>query len=98
MKNKEKKYFTISLILMLIAIIIFLFLLIYVSLYPISDIKQSYWLFILLGVAIIAFIIGFIFLKKGNKIRGKIIEEDSKKAKEDIERIYKTKLEEKNKK
>lgn len=98
MKNKEKKYFTISLISMLIAIIIFLFLLIYVSLYPIADIKESYWLFILLGAAIIIFIIGFIFLKKGNKIRSKVIEEDSAKAKEDIERIYKTKLEEKNKK
>lgn len=52
-----------------VALIIILSLLVVSYLNPIQDIASSWYLFVLIGVAIILLILGVIFLKRSNKYK-----------------------------
>lgn len=77
-----------GLILIILSTLIFLFLLIYVSINPIKELNDSIFLFVLLGVAIILFIIGYILLKKYNKKRKDEIGKENEEINKKIEEIY----------
>ncbi len=80
MKDKKEKtsktYYLVGITLISIALAIFLFLIVFTFIQPIEDISKSYYLFIILGLGIIIFVIAYILLKKGNKL--KTIEESEK--------------------
>lgn len=92
MKKRSNSLNITGLILIIISTLIFLFLLIYVSIFPISELNKSIWLFVLLGLAIILFIVGYIFLKKYNKIKKEEVSKENLEINKKIEEIYNDKL------
>lgn len=67
--KKSNVTMTIGFIFVGIALIIILSLLVVSYLNPIQDIASSWYLFVLIGVAIILLIFGVIFLKRSNKYK-----------------------------
>ena len=67
--KKSNVTMTIGFIFVGIALIIILSLLLVSYLNPIQDIASSWYLFVLIGVAIILLIFGVIFLKRSNKYK-----------------------------
>lgn len=67
--KKSNVTMTIGFIFVGIALIIILSLLVVSYLNPIKDIASSWYLFVLIGVAIILLIFGVIFLKRSNKYK-----------------------------
>ena len=67
--KKSNVTMTIGFIFVGIALIIILRLLLVSYLNPIQDIASSWYLFVLIGVAIILLIFGVIFLKRSNKYK-----------------------------
>lgn len=70
--TKEKTYLkevVIGIVASIFAIALFVVCIILVNLYPIKELSTSWYLFLLLGLGIVFFLIGFIFLKKFNKKR-----------------------------
>lgn len=67
--KKSNVTMTIGFIFVGIALIIILSLLVVSYLIPIQDIASSWYLFVLIGVAIILLIFGVIFLKRSNKYK-----------------------------
>ena len=67
--KKSNVTMTIGFIFVGIALIIILSLLVVSYLNPIQDIASSWYLFVLIGVAIILLIFGVIFLKRTNKYK-----------------------------
>ena len=67
--KKSNVTMTIGFIFVGIALIIILSLLVVSYLNPIQDIESSWYLFVLIGVAIILLIFGVIFLKRSNKYK-----------------------------
>ena len=67
--KKSNVTLTIGFIFVGVALIIILSLLVVSYLNPIQDIASSWYLFVLIGVAIILLILGVIFLKRSNKYK-----------------------------
>ena len=67
--KKSNVTMTIGFIFVGVALIIILSLLVVSYLNPIQDIASSWYLFVLIGVAIILLIFGVIFLKRSNKYK-----------------------------
>ena len=67
-----------------IALIIILSLLVVSYLNPIQDISSSWYLFVLIGVAIILLVFGVIFLKRSNKYKNILV---SKQNQEFVEKL-----------
>jgi len=90
-KRKEKTskfYLTLGLIISLSALFILIGLLIYSYFHPIEEIAKEYYLFILLGIGAIIFIIGYVLLRKSNRLK----KEEIKKDDERVKKIIKEKL------
>ncbi len=83
-EKTSKPYYISGIILITISLIIFLFLITFSFLYPIEDISKSYYLFIILGLGIIIFVVAYILLKKGNKLR---LNEETEKTKEMVKML-----------
>lgn len=99
-ENKEKTYLkevVIGFILEFISVALFVVCLILSNYYFLSDLSTSWFLFLILGIGIICFIIGFIFLKKFNKKRLNYLLKQNDKTKE-FEELLNKKYEELNKK
>lgn len=73
MKEKKERnskfYLIIGLSLCVVAVIIFICLLIFSYVYPLNDISKDWYLFLILGVGLVIFIVGYIVLRKSNKVR-----------------------------
>ena len=84
-KENSRKYYLIGFSLLAVSMISFIFLIIFVSFNPIVDIASSWYLFLILGIAIIIFIIAYFILKKANKYRIEENNEQTKKMLKDFE-------------
>lgn len=82
--KKSNVTMTIGFIFVGIALIIILSLLVVSYLNPIQDIASSWYLFVLIGVAIILLIFGIIFLKRSNKYKNVYV---SKQNAEFVEKL-----------
>lgn len=82
--KKSNVTMTIGFIFVGVALIIILSLLVVSYLNPIQDIASSWYLFVLIGVAIILLIFGVIFLKRSNKYKNVYL---SKQNSEFVEKL-----------
>lgn len=87
--TKSKKFYISGFVLVGLSLLAFIGLIIAVTLNPIDDIGSSWYMFVILGLAIVFFIIGYILLRKGNKIRINEVKRDDEETKKIIEQKIK---------